>query len=139
MGYLLTGSTGDVLLVRTGFFSAYQKLTQEERLALSKESPEVGWIGLQPSEDMLDFLHDSYFSAVVADNPSMEASPFPVGAMSLHEYLLPLWGVPIGELWDLEKLSEICEKKGGWKFLVTSAPFNMDGNVASWANAIAIV
>lgn len=129
---------GDILLVRTGFLKAYQALSPSERIDLATNPP--AFLGLEPSEEMADFLHDSYFSAVVSDNPAVEAAPLPEEFEgSLHEYLIPLWGVPIGEMWDLERLSVLCEKRKGWKFLVTSAPFNVKGGVASWANAIAIL
>lgn len=86
-GYLLTKilgsiliSSGDILLIRTGFYEAYFKLTDAEKAEIAKAdigSSTIGWIGLEASEDMAAFLHDSYFSAVAADNPSLEAWPLP--------------------------------------------------------------
>lgn len=72
-------SEGDILLIRTGFYKAYSKLTDAEKAEIAKAdigSSIIGWIGLEASEDMADFLHDSCFSAVVADNPSLEVWPF---------------------------------------------------------------
>ena len=43
----------------------------------------------------------------------------------LHEYLLALWGVPIGEMFDLERLSQECRAANRWKFFFTSAPANV--------------
>jgi hypothetical protein len=34
----------------------------------------------------------------------------------LHEKLLALWGCPIGELWDLERLSKSCAEMNQWTF-----------------------
>jgi hypothetical protein len=45
----------------------------------------------------------------------------------LHQSLLALWGCPIGEMWDLEKLAEKCRERGRWTFFMTSAPANMPG------------
>ena len=45
----------------------------------------------------------------------------------LHEYLLALWGCPLGEMVDLERLSEMCKEKKRWTFFVTSAPANVPG------------
>jgi hypothetical protein len=56
----------------------------------------------------------------------------------LHASMLPLWGMPIGELWDLEGLSEKCKELGTWTFLVTSAPVNVPGGVGSPPNALAL-
>lgn len=45
----------------------------------------------------------------------------------LHEKLLALWGVPIGELWDLEKLAEKCVERKQWTFFLSSAPNHVKG------------
>lgn len=47
----------------------------------------------------------------------------------LHEYLLALWGCPLGEMIDLERLSQTCKEKKRWTFFVTSAPANVPGKV----------
>ena len=48
------------------------------------------------------------------------------------------WGMPIGELFDLEKLGEHCKKVGKWSFFLVSKPTNVPGGVASPPNAVAI-
>lgn len=63
----------------------------------------------------------------------------PPGLVSLHEYLLPRWGMPIGEMFNLETLSEVCKAHNRWEFFFTSAPLNVPGGVASPPNAIAIL
>lgn len=45
----------------------------------------------------------------------------------LHEYILALWGMPLGEMLDLEKLAKTCREKGRWFFFFTSAPANVPG------------
>jgi len=45
----------------------------------------------------------------------------------LHEYLLACWGVPIGEMFDLEKLAVVCKEENKWWCFVTSAPANVHG------------
>lgn len=57
----------------------------------------------------------------------------------LHEYLLALFGCPIGELWDLEALSRLCEKNKRWSFFFASAPINIRGCIATPANALAVM
>lgn len=86
---------------------------------------------------MIDWLHDCYFAAVGGDAPAFEKWPTSESWL-LHEYLLALWGVPIGEMVDLERVSELCEKYKRSTFFVTSAPFRTVGGVASWLNATAI-
>ena len=68
---------------------------------------------------MKDWLHDCYFSAVAGDAPAFEAWPSQEDYM-LHEYILALWGMPLGEMFDLEKLAKTCREKGRWTFFVTS-------------------
>jgi hypothetical protein len=43
----------------------------------------------------------------------------------MHEYILAGWGVPIGEMWDLEALAKKCEERKRWIFFMTSAPANV--------------
>lgn len=57
----------------------------------------------------------------------------------LHPIMLAGWGTPLGELFDLDALAELCAKNGRWSFFFTSAPLNYTGAVASPPNAIAIM
>lgn len=56
----------------------------------------------------------------------------------LHPILLAGWGTPIGELFNLETLAELCQAQKRWSFFFTSAPLNYAGAVASPPNAMAI-
>jgi len=111
-------------------------MTEEQKHAYATQSiPEHA--GVEATINMLRWLWDSGFSAVASDSISWEVYPQQKD-ISLHEYLLAGWGVPIGELFDLEELSKICKKLGRWSFFVSSVPFNMPGGVSSPPNAIAI-
>jgi len=46
--------------------------------------------------------------------------------------------MPIGELFDLEKLAKQCEKEQRWSFFVASEACNVPGGVASPPNILAI-
>ncbi|OAL47717.1 hypothetical protein IQ07DRAFT_515458 [Pyrenochaeta sp. DS3sAY3a] len=132
--------TGDILLVRTGWLHKYFSLTTEERSTRSK-SPfsQHTYVGLEASDSMKTFLHDTYFAAAACDNANFEAWPSPPKAEdSLHACLLPLWGMPIGELWDLEKLTKKCQELERWTFLLTSKPSMVPGGVGSPPNALAM-
>ncbi|KAK5117529.1 hypothetical protein LTR62_004951 [Meristemomyces frigidus] len=129
---------GDILFIRSGFVARYSHLSADERAHLGTlQIPEHTFAGVAQTEEMVDFLHDNWFSAVVGDAPAFEAWP-PPQERSLHQYLLPRWGVPIGEMWDLEGLAKKCEEEGRWEFFVTSSPANVHGGVGSHANAVAI-
>ena len=44
----------------------------------------------------------------------------------------------IGEMWDLETLSEEYEKLGQYSLFLTSMPLNIPGGIAGPANVMAI-
>ncbi|CAK7203610.1 hypothetical protein SEUCBS139899_006347 [Sporothrix eucalyptigena] len=139
----VTFETGDILLVRCGWVAKYGTLDAAGRqvLADKKTLPEHTYAGLEQSAAMIDFLHDNYFAAAVADNPMLEMWPpksFSTKDYCLHAFLLPMWGMPIGELWDLEALAEKCNATGRYSFFLTSSPDYVHGSVGSHSNALAI-
>jgi kynurenine formamidase len=128
---------GDILFIRSGFNAAYRTKSLEERRTLAgREGRKLCYTGLAQSDEMLDWLHDSYISAVAGDAPSLEVWPTKE-KWHLHEYLLALWGVPIGEMVDLERLSERCREVGRWTFFFTSCPANVEGGVGTHINGLA--
>jgi hypothetical protein len=53
----------------------------------------------------------------------------------LHEYILALWGMPLGEMLDLEKLAQTCrEKNRSFFFFFSSAPENCPGKCERLGN-----
>ncbi len=100
-------------------------------------------------------LWDLHVAAVAADNPALEAwppwanaapdtrqalrrDPAVMSDLALHFALLPLLGMPIGELWDLEALASDCADTGRYESMLTSAPLHLRAGVASPPNALAI-
>lgn len=120
---------GDVLLVRSGFVEEYYKLSPDERDAATTRK-DLEFAGLSHEKPVRDWLHDCYFAAAVGDSPTFEVWPPPAfgpNHVSLHQSMLSLWGCPIGEMWDLERLAAKCRALGKWTFFMTSAPANMPG------------
>ena len=123
---------GDILFIRSGFTAAYNSKSSEERKKAAERPHQLGpddeqrWGGVEQSDEMIDWLHDCYFAAVAGDAPSFEAWPSNK-EYYLHEYLLAMWGCPIGELLDLDRLAEICREQGRWTFFVASSPANVPG------------
>lgn len=58
--------------------------------------------------------------------------------MGLHVRILPMLGLPIGELFWLDDLARDCAAQGSWSCFITSAPINLAGGAATPPNAIAI-
>ncbi len=131
--------TGDVLLVRTGWLAWYlSEATPEVREEISDRG-RLKAPGLGPAEEMAAWLWDRHVAAVAADNPALEAwPPRPETGDFMHWRLIPLLGMPIGELWELDGLAADCAEDGVYEFLFTSAPLNVPGGVGSPPNAMAI-
>lgn len=126
---------GDILLIRSGYMDAYNKLSRSDIETLRAKQP-LTFTGVEQSDEMMEFLW-SYFSAAGADHPSFEAWPSQKDYY-LHEVMLGGWGMPIGELFDLEAVAAHCKKVGKYSFFLTSEPVNVPGGVASPPNALAI-
>jgi len=105
------------------------------------KAPGSNAIGVQASDASVRWLYEQHFSAVAGDAVAFEAWPPVTSAKQgccLHEWLLVQWGTPIGELWDLERLSEMCIEERRWSFFMASAPLRVKGGIASPPGAIAI-
>ncbi|KAL3264757.1 hypothetical protein ABHI18_000462 [Aspergillus niger] len=129
---------GDILFIRAGWGRGYAELSQDEISTLA-DIPTPPAIGLESSETTLRWLWDNEFAAVASDTPSLEAWPCQDSKYWLHEWLLAGWGLPIGEMFDLEQLSVECRKRQRWSFFFTSVPLKVPGGVASPPNGVAIL
>jgi kynurenine formamidase len=132
----VTLGDGTLLIVRTGWESAYAALTGPDRAR--RASKPVAFPGLEPSPRTAEWLWDNGAAAVAADNPTLEAWPMLIDEYVLHTPLLAQLGIPIGELWLLDRLAERCRREARHDFLLTSAPLNLAGAVSSPPNALAI-
>lgn len=133
---------GDILLLRTGWIEWYSGLNETERTALARLGA-LQAAGLEQGDASLRFLWDQHFAAIASDTPSFEAYPAarteddkPVEMM--HGTIIGLWGMPIGEMFQLDALAAACAADLSYEFLFTSAPLNKRGGVASPPNALAI-
>lgn len=145
---------GDVLLMRTGWIGWYESLDAEARTRMA--APDALMTpGLRSGEHLAEVLWNLHIAAIGCDNPAVEV--WPPGALldpsreaevrgdrrQLHEIfthtlLLPMLGLPLGEMWNLESLAADCAADGRYHFLFTSAPLNLPNGVASPPNALAI-
>ncbi len=132
----VTLQDGDILLLRTGWVAYYLAASQAEREACN---PEHGSPGLAAGEEMAAYLWDHRVAAIGADNMAVEAMPpsRQTGGF-LHNRLIPLLGMAIGEMWDLEGLADDCAADGVYECLLTSAPLHLCGGVGSPPNALAL-
>ncbi|KAF7441352.1 hypothetical protein PC9H_001701 [Pleurotus ostreatus] len=149
---------GDILLLRVGFMQKYNRSTQAEKDALANK-PET-FAGIEQSTEMKRFLWDNHFAAIASDQPALERWPVPAGVPHMHQanstrvrakasapkynsmtiffQRFSLWGMPIGEFFDLEKLSQVCAETRRYTFFFSSWPLNILGGCASPPNAAAL-
>lgn len=134
---------GDVLLIHTGWIDWYLALGEPDRRGLlgSVHGGDGGLAcpGLIGTPDMARWLWDAGLAAVASDNPTVEALPVRREDGFLHRRVLPLLGMPFGELWSLGELTRRCRDRGVYDFLLSSAPLDIPSGVASPANALAIL
>jgi len=147
---------GDVLLMRTGWTEWYETSADESvRKAISTRAT-LKAPGLPSGERTAEFLWDLHIAAIGADNPSVEVWPPGTGTdpeqvaelrsnhpermheLFAHSLLLPMLGIPLGEMWDLSSLAADCAVDGRYACFFVSAPLNVPHGVATPPNALAI-
>ncbi|KAI0880311.1 uncharacterized protein GGS22DRAFT_175316 [Annulohypoxylon maeteangense] len=133
---------GDVLIIRTGLTEILQAPRPEDLEKL--QSAKIA--GMHGTLESAKWLWNKHFAAVAGDSWGFEAlMPLKEDGtqggpndLYLHPWLLSMFGMPIGELWDLKALSEHCKASGRYSFMLTSAPLNIPGLIGSPPNALAI-
>ena len=139
VGEELEFRAGDILLIRTGYMTKYNDMSQEEERVAGKADPPAS-CGVKQGRGLLAWLWEGRFAAVGGDAPGWEAFPGDESAGFLfHEVLIAGWGCPIAELLWLEDLAEWCRERKRWTFFLSSCPLNVYGGVASPANMMALV
>ena len=127
---------GDILCIRLGWVAAYRALHPSQR---SGEQLSRRFSGLRSDAATARFLWDHHVAAVCTDNPAVESAPGNREDGSLHRRLLPLLGIVLGELFDLDRLAARCAAAGRHEFLFVAAPLPVPGGLSSPANAMAIL
>jgi hypothetical protein len=119
---------GDILFIRSGFTAAYDNMTIEEQNALA-ERPSPDFAGVEANEETLRWLWHNQFAAIAGDAPSFERAPIagPHANLDtmLHQWCLAGWGMPIGEMFDLEGLAKYCKESGRYSFFLSSVPLKV--------------
>jgi kynurenine formamidase len=140
---------GDVLLLRFGWIDWYRRTSRAPGAGLRSA-------GLLASEETAAWLWDHRVAVAAADNVALEAWPASASTLTtraedegalersshsgmLHRILIPLLGLTIGELWDLDALAEACHERGSFEMLITAEPLHVRGGVGSPANALAVI
>ncbi|MDI1490406.1 MAG: hypothetical protein OHK93_001609 [Ramalina farinacea] len=136
----ITIKPGDIFFLRCGFTQTWNSLSPEQKQQYRENTlvQKHAHSGLIQSEAVIRFMWDNHIVAVAGDGVSFEVRPARDHEWNMHKILLAGWGVPIGEMFDLERLAELCKRLNRWTFFVSSAPLNHPRGVASPPNCIAI-
>jgi hypothetical protein len=158
----------DILIIRSGWVKWYNEASEEERVRGARDGHEfVGVQGSKESVEWLWEKHFAavagdaiafeawpprapyrmsfflsllyYFSCFVCVIVGVGVRWERLICIGLHDHFLAMWGTPIGELWNLEQLAEVCKKENKYSFFLTSAPLNVHGGIASPPNALVIL
>lgn len=119
---------GDVVLLRTGAQKAQAEGRQME-----------GQPGPGPGKEVGLWLWENRVAAIASDTQAFDPNPIDAtGPRSMHFQLVPMLGMPIGELFALDDLADDCAADRVYEFMFVSVPLNLPGGLASPPNAIAI-
>ena len=133
----VTIQAGDILMVRTGWTEWYEGLEATARTSLADMSTFAA-PGILAGEEMAAYLWDLHICAIASDVPAVEAwPPRRDHGGFLHERLIGLFGMAIGEMWNLSRLAADCAEDGRYECFLVSAPLNKVGGIGSPPNAIA--
>lgn len=119
---------GDILFIRVGFTAQYDALSAAEQESFPTRQP-GGLLGLEATKDSLRWLWESRFAAVASDAAGFErgpaTGPYNDPDVSIHQWALAGWGMPLGELFDLEELAAKCAERRRWSFFLCSVPLKV--------------
>lgn len=123
-------SEGGALLVRTGYLSLCRAR---------------GWTGFGDSApglamSTLEWIHDRHLAAVATDTYAVEVKPYQAEefASPFHVVALVFMGLLLGEIFDLEQLSEDCTMDGVYEFFFVAPALPVTGAVGAPVNPYAI-
>ncbi len=127
---------GDLLCIRTGWSRSYLALDTDGRETYAADPH---FAGLRADEAMARFLWNAHPAAICCDNPAVEVVPGDPSVGSLHRRLLPTLGMALGEMFDFERLAEVCGEQRRSTFFFVAAPIKVPGALGSPGNAMAIL
>jgi kynurenine formamidase len=126
----VTVGRGDCILLRTGFMKA-----RRGNWGDYVQGPAPGL-----SVHTIPWLHEREVAAVGADTWGLEVQPNEIGVFNpIHIIALVHMGLAMGEIFDFDELSMVCEELGQYEFLFVSPVLPITGASGSATGAIAIL
>ena len=126
-----TVGRGDIVLVRTG---------QLLRARQNGWGDYAGGPAPGLSFTTVDWLHATEIAGIATDTWGFEVRPneFHEAFQPLHQVAIPHIGLFLGEMWDLEQLSESCIADGRYDCWLTAGPIPVTGAVGAPVNPLAV-
>lgn len=125
----VTVEPGDIVLVRTGHLHNFLRTGDRSGVAGLQA-------GLAP--ECAEWLHDKSVAAVASDNMAVECLDMPALTgeivLPLHMLCLRDMGMPLGELFDLERLASDCADDKRYTFMFAAPPLGIVGGFGSPVN-----
>ena len=118
---------GDILLIRIGWTQFYLSASDEVKAALAHETVVPG---IEGSPRVARWMWENHLAAVASDSPALEALPKSAGEDFLHFHMLSFFGMPIGEMWNLEESPRIVPPMA-LRFLSDLSPAERAGGEAA--------
>jgi kynurenine formamidase len=134
---------GDILLVRTGLRRKMRAAGRTHRGDRHGDREGHGWC-LEPepglSQGCCAWLHAREVAAVASDNYALEVIPVEDrrATLPVHCVLIRDMGMTVGELFDLEALTEDSAVDGVWEFFFAAPPLHIAHALGSPINPLAI-
>ncbi len=127
---------GDALLLRTGRLGQVRASGDwREFTGADGVPPNAPGIGVAA----MPWLHERGVAALACDNVGVEVlRGAATRRLPVHELALVYMGMPIGEIFDLDRLADRCAEDGHWDFLLSAAPLPIEGAVGGPVNPVAI-
>jgi kynurenine formamidase len=124
-------SPGDILLVRTGWWSMY--LQNRDRGAFFRAEPGLGL-------DCAEWLHAHDVALLGCDNWGVEVLPGEIDreTLPLHMVCLRDMGLTFAELLNLEELASDCAGDGVWEFFFAGPALEFTGGLGTPINPLAL-
>jgi kynurenine formamidase len=123
---------GDFVLVRTGMTG--------ERMRNGEWGGYAGGDAPGLAFETARWLHEHESAAICCDTWGCEVRPNETteAQQPWHWVVIPMMGISMGEIFDMEELAADCEEDGRWEFFFVAPPLPITRAVGSPLNPIAI-
>jgi kynurenine formamidase len=128
----VTVGEGDILFVRTG---------QLQRARKAGWGPYAGGDAPGLSFWTIPWLAERKVAGLATDTWGVEVRPneLPYSVQPFHIPALVYMGMPLGEMFELEELSEACAEAGAYEMLISAPPLAFVGSAGAPPGPIAII